>query len=38
MQGGEFSLLNCTLASMPELAVDEKMLNEIKQASGIRGG
>ena len=26
----EFSLLNCTLASMPELAVDEKMLEEIK--------
>jgi hypothetical protein len=32
-QGHEFSLLNCTLSSLPELAVDEKMLNEIKEVT-----
>ena len=32
----EFSLLNCTFASMPELAVDEKMLKEIKEVSPSR--
>ena len=31
LHGHEFSLLNCTFASMPELAVDEKMLKEIKE-------
>ena len=27
----ELGLLNCTLASIPELAVDKKMLQEMKQ-------
>lgn len=33
VQSHEFSLLNCTLAAMPELAVDEKMLDEIRGVS-----
>ncbi len=30
LNGGEYSQLYCTLASMPELAVDEKQFNDIR--------
>ncbi len=30
LNGGEYSLLYCTLASMPELAVDEQQLEDIR--------